>query len=249
MPQRLDQHLIALGLVPDLFTARGLIMAGKVLVNDRPSVKPGVTIPANAKIRLKDPPWPWVSRGGVKLAAAMEACAIDLTGCCCLDIGASTGGFTDVMLTHGASRVYAMDVGYGQLAWKLVQDPRVVVMDRCNIRHLQPKDLQTPVDFLTADLSFISLSQALPFAIPCLRPGGSGVVLIKPQFELAQDQVEKGGVITNPVAHQAAIQQVQNMAEGLGLQSMRILPSPIPGPAGNKEFLYYFRLNQGHYPA
>ncbi|MBF0439442.1 MAG: TlyA family RNA methyltransferase [Magnetococcales bacterium] len=240
MTQRLDQRLVASGHVPDLTTARGLIMAGKVLVNDRPQVKCGFMIATDAIIRLKDPPLPWVSRGALKLQEALDQCNLDVTGCLCLDVGASTGGFTDLLLTRGAARVIALDVGYGQLAWKLSQDPRVVVMDRCNIRHLQPKDLPGPVDFLTADLSFISLHQALPAATLCLRPGGSGVVLIKPQFELTREKVEKGGVVTNPLHHQEAIERVQSLAADLELITIQILPSPILGPAGNREFLYCF---------
>lgn len=215
-------------------------MAGKVLVNDRPCIKPGTPVPVDAVIRIKEPSLPWVSRGGLKLIAAIEFFTIDLTECICLDVGASTGGFTDVMLTHGAKRVYALDVGYGQLAWKLSSDPRVVVMDRCNIRHLKPDTLPEPMDFLTADVSFISLSQTLPTAIPCLRPGGCGVVLIKPQFELPADKVDKGGVVTNPLWHQQAIERVQTLTLELGLESLGVIPSPIQGPAGNKEFLYYF---------
>ncbi|MBF0270505.1 MAG: TlyA family RNA methyltransferase [Magnetococcales bacterium] len=246
MAQRLDRLLIARGLVPDEATARGLIMTGKVLVCDRPSLKPGSLIADDAPIRLKDPPLPWVSRGALKLEAALDGCGLDVTGLICLDVGASTGGFTDLLLSRGAARVFALDVGYGQLAWKLLQDPRVVVMDRCNIRHLQPKDLPEPVDFLTTDISFIALTLALPPAVACLRDGGVGVALVKPQFELPREQIPKGGVVTDPRHHQQAIDQALAVGEKLGLTTIHTLPSPILGPAGNREFLYCFRKPSCH---
>ncbi|MBF0340262.1 MAG: TlyA family RNA methyltransferase [Magnetococcales bacterium] len=240
MAQRLDHLLLARGMATDLPTAVGLIMTGKVLVNDHPQLKPGFRVPESALIRLKDPPLPWVSRGALKLVAALEGMALDVTGRVCLDVGASTGGFTDLLLSRGAARVFAVDVGYGQLAWKLVQDPRVVVMDRCNIRHLSPRDLPGLVDFLTMDISFMALTLALPAAVACLREEGQGVALIKPQFELPREMVEKGGVITDPLSHQQAIERVQAAGAALGLTTRQILPSPVLGPAGNREFLYGF---------
>ncbi|MBF0294473.1 MAG: TlyA family RNA methyltransferase [Magnetococcales bacterium] len=240
MAHRLDRLLLERGLVADLSAARGLIMTGKVLVNDRPWNKPGTPVPDGAAIRLKEKPVPWVSRGGLKLAAALEACPIDLTGAVCLDVGASTGGFTDVMLAHGARRVYALDVGYGLLAWKLVSDPRVVVMDRRNIRHLTATDLPEPMDFCSADLSFVSLVHSMAPVVSHLRPGGEGVVLVKPQFELPRDRVQKGGVVTDPLLHQEAIGLVEAEAGRLGLRVVRVLPSPVLGPAGNREFLLHF---------
>ncbi|MBF0628300.1 MAG: TlyA family RNA methyltransferase [Magnetococcales bacterium] len=240
MTQRLDRLLVARGLVADLATAVGLIMTGKVLVGGRPVVKPGAGVADQVEIRLKDPPLPWVSRGALKLEAALDGCGLEVNGLVCLDVGASTGGFTDLLLSRGAARVFAVDVGYGQLAWKLVQDPRVVVMDRCNIRQLKPDDLAGPVDFLTMDISFMSLAQALPAAVSCLREGGTGVVLIKPQFELPREMISKGGVVMDPALHQQAIDRVRSVAEGLGLTSRATLPSPIVGPAGNREFLYCF---------
>ncbi|MBF0178843.1 MAG: TlyA family RNA methyltransferase [Magnetococcales bacterium] len=239
MAQRLDRLLLERGLVADLTVARGLIMAGKVLVDDRPWSKPGTPVPDGAGIRLKENPVPWVSRGGLKLAAALEGAAIDLAGAVCLDVGASTGGFTDVMLAHGARRVYALDVGYGLLAWKLVSDPRVVVMDRRNIRHLTAADLPEPVDFCSADLSFVSLVQTLAPVVLHLRPGGEGVVLVKPQFELPREKVGKGGVVTDPALHREAIGLVEAEAGRLGLRVVRVLPSPVLGPAGNREFLLH----------
>ncbi|MBF0213241.1 MAG: TlyA family RNA methyltransferase [Magnetococcales bacterium] len=241
MAQRLDRLLIARGLVADPATAVGLIMTGKVLVQDRPILKPGTLVPDQAEIRLKEPAIPWVSRGALKLEAAIDALSLEVTGLTCLDVGASTGGFTDLLLSRGAERVFALDVGYGQLAWKLTRDPRVVVMDRFNIRHLQPKDLPGPMDLLVSDISFISQTMALPPAVVCLKPGGIGVALIKPQFELPRALVPQGGVITDPDHHQQAIDWVRTLGEKLGLVTITILPSPILGPAGNREFLYCFR--------
>lgn len=240
MRKRLDQLLIERGLASDATRAQALILAGKVLVNDRADGKAGSLIAGEARIRLKDPPLAWVSRGALKLEAALEDRGWDLTGLACLDVGASTGGFTDVMLAHGAARVFAVDVGHGQLAWKLQTDPRVVVMDRRNIRHLRPEDLPGPVDFLASDISFISQTLALPPSIACLRPGGHGVVLIKPQFELPRDGIDKGGVVRDPARHEQAIGKVRAAGESLGLTTLAILPSPIAGPAGNREFLYCF---------
>ncbi|MBF0261043.1 MAG: TlyA family RNA methyltransferase [Magnetococcales bacterium] len=240
MRKRLDLLLIERGLAPDEIRAQALILAGKVLVNDRADGKAGSLIAEEARIRLKDPPLAWVSRGALKLKAALESHNRDLTGLTCLDVGASTGGFTDVMLAHGAARVFAVDVGHGQLAWKLQTDPRVVVMDRCNIRHLRPEDLPTPVDFLASDISFISQTLALPPSVACLRPDGHGVVLIKPQFELPRHLIDKGGVVRDPGLHEQAIAKVRAAGDALGLTTLEILPSPIAGPAGNREFLYCF---------
>ncbi|MEO5345049.1 MAG: TlyA family RNA methyltransferase [Magnetococcus sp. YQC-9] len=241
MAQRLDQLLVTRGLADDETRARALILAGRVLVNDRADLKAGSQVAESAAIRLKEVALPWVSRGALKLKAALEGRPWgDLTGRVCLDIGASTGGFTEVMLAFGAARVYAVDVGYGQLAWKLQSDPRVVVKDRCNIRLLQPGDLSEWVDFIASDISFISLTLALPPAIACLRPGGYGVVLIKPQFELPRHLIAKGGVVRDPALHQQAIERVRSAGEALGLTTLEILPSPIAGSAGNREFLYCF---------
>ncbi|MBF0613706.1 MAG: TlyA family RNA methyltransferase [Magnetococcales bacterium] len=241
MPQqRLDQVLIQRGLVADEAAARALIMTGKVLVHERPVLKPGTQVAEQVPIRIKEPALAWASRGALKLEAALTALQRDVRGLICLDVGASTGGFTDLLLTRGALRVFALDVGYGQLAWKLVQDPRVVVMDRCNVRHLQPTDLPGPIDFLTLDLSFISLKLALPPAAACLRVGGHGVALVKPQFELPKECIPKGGVITNPTLHQRALEQVVQIGHTIGLTPMHLLPSPILGATGNQEFLYCF---------
>ena len=241
---RLDQLLLQRGLVTSARQALGLIMAGKVLVDDRPSTKPGTLIAPHAEIRLLEKPQPWVSRGGLKLAHALNFFSIHPKNNVCLDVGASTGGFTDALLQGGARKVYAVDVGYGLLAWKLVQDPRVVVLDRTNIRQMEATMVPEAVDMLTMDVSFIALSQALPPALVFLRHGGCGVVLLKPQFELPRDKVTKGGVIQDPELHQEAITSFEQLAERLDLRVEGVTPSPVTGSKGNREFLFCFRKNR-----
>lgn len=216
-------------------------MAGKVLVNDRPVTKPGTSTAHHAVIRLPKKMIPWVSRGGIKLAHALDVFGFSPRNAVCLDVGASTGGFTDVLLSRGATRVYALDVGYGQLAWKLSQDPRVVVLDRTNIRQVGPAKLPEQVDLLTMDVSFIALSQALPPALVFLRSEGFGVVLLKPQFELAREKITKGGVVQDPVLHQEARDLFETLAKTLGLDVRGVVPSPVTGSKGNKEFLFLFQ--------
>ncbi len=244
MKKRLDHRLLELGLAPDIIQARALIMAGAVLVDDRPLDKAGTPVATDASIRLRDKKRktnsPWVSRGGEKLTRAIDHWRIDVNGRTCLDVGASTGGFTDVLLQHGAARVYAVDVGYGQLAWKLARDPRVVALDRCNIRTLPRERIAEPADFLTMDLSFISLVQALPPALPFLGDGAAGVLLVKPQFELPREEVETGGVVRDADAHQRAIAAVERLMTNLELKPRGVIPSPITGAKGNREFLFYF---------
>lgn len=240
MRQRLDKIMVARGLAASRERAHALILAGEVWVNDLPAPKPGMQLLPDARIRLAGEELPWVSRGALKLLHALEQWSIRPDGWVCLDVGASTGGFTEVLLTHGAARVYAVDVGYGQLAWKLQQDPRVVSIERSNIRHLEPERIPEPVDFLTMDVSFISLTVALPPALSFLRAGGSGVVLIKPQFEVGRGEVGKGGVVRDPLQHEAAVEKIRLLTQTLGLEARGVLPSPITGPKGNREFLFHF---------
>ncbi|MBF0098401.1 MAG: TlyA family RNA methyltransferase [Magnetococcales bacterium] len=228
-------------MVGTLAEAVALIMDGQVLVAERKVTKPGTLCKPEVTIRLLRQTLAWVSRGGYKLAHGLAHFALSVTGAVCLDVGAATGGFTDVLLQHGAARVYALDVGYGQLAWKLAQDARVVVMDRCNIHRMLPEQLPQAVDVLTMDVSFIGLEQALPPAVHCLRAGGHGLVLIKPQFELSRAQVTPGGVIHDPALHQEAIARFTRLSERLGLQVHGATPSPVLGPKGNQEFLGCFR--------
>ncbi|MBF0358103.1 MAG: TlyA family RNA methyltransferase [Magnetococcales bacterium] len=242
MKLRLDQYLLENGLVNSMAKARGLIMAGEVLINDRPENKPGTPVPNSATVRIKGGnDKKWVSRGGLKLVGALEKWSINLTEKTCLDVGASTGGFTDVMLANGATRVYALDVGYGILDWKLVSDPRVVVMDRSNIRNLTPEQIPEAMDFITTDVSFISLRKALPPAVATLKPNGYGVALIKPQFELPPQDVEQGGVVSNPGLQKKAVDLILEQMVNWNLKSLGTTPSPITGPKGNIEFLLYYQ--------
>lgn len=240
---RLDHLLLEKNLAAPLEKARALIMTGQVLVQDRPMTKPGTLLPSDTTIRIRvgRTDCPWVSRGGLKLVGALEAWKIDPQDKICLDVGASTGGFSDVLLQNGARRVYALDVGYGLLDWKLVSDPRIVVMDRTNIRHLNPEQIADPIDLLTTDVSFISLSQALPPALATLKPNGEGVALIKPQFELPKDRVGKGGVVREASLHQQAIDDILAQAEAWNIHPLGVCPSPLTGPKGNREFLFHYR--------
>ncbi|MBF0384192.1 MAG: TlyA family RNA methyltransferase [Magnetococcales bacterium] len=242
MKKRLDLYLLDNGLVPTIEKARGLIMSGQVLVDDRPVDKPGSSVGKSANVRIKgDKGKKWVSRGGFKLDHAITHWKIDLNNKICLDVGASTGGFTDVMLTHGAKRVYALDVGYGILDWKLVSDSRVVVMDRCNIRNLTPDQIPEPIDFITTDVSFISLKKALPPALSTLKPDGHGISLIKPQFELPQKDIPQGGVVKDRDMQIQAVDSILKQSKDWRVQTIGTTPSPITGPKGNREFLFYYK--------
>jgi len=239
---RLDQLLVEKGLAESREKAKRLILAGQILVDGHPSPKPGHNLAPDHKIILKEAER-FVSRGGEKLEGAMEAFPIELKGQVCLDIGSSTGGFTDCMLQHGATKVYAIDVGKGQLHWKLREDDRVVVMEGTNARHLTPKDLPEPADFASIDTSFISLTNILPAVKGLLKPGGEIVSLIKPQFEAGKEDVNKGrGVITNPTIHEAVISKIRKFGtEELGLKWIGLETSPLKGPKGNIEFLAYWK--------
>ena len=235
--ERLDLLLAQRGLAPSQDQAQRLIMAGQVSVGDQVVDKPGTRVPTRSQVTVKGSS-PFVSRGGFKLEAALEAFDLDVRGSTVADAGASTGGFVDCLLQRGASRVYAIDVGYGQLAWKLRQDPRVVVLDRTNARHLER--LAEPVDLVTIDVSFISLKLILPAAMDWLREGGQIVALIKPQFEAAPEQVEDGGVVRDGVVHRAVLEDLTAWAASRDMGLMGLIRSPLTGPAGNIEFLAHW---------
>lgn len=239
--ERIDRLLVTRGLAESREKAQRLIRAGKVRVNGTPSTKPGKEVDIESEIAVASPPR-FVGRGGEKLLAALEHWTPDLTGVIALDIGASTGGFTDCMLQHGAARVYAIDVGRGQLAWSLRQDERVVVMEQTNARHLQPAALRgLPAEgagFFSADVSFISLTKILPAVARLVAPDFRGVTLIKPQFEAGREHVEKGGVVRDPAVHEDVIERITRFGETeLGWTCGGVIPSPLKGPAGNIEFL------------
>jgi 23S rRNA (cytidine1920-2'-O)/16S rRNA (cytidine1409-2'-O)-methyltransferase len=232
--------LVTRGLAESREQARRLIMAGEVLVNEQVSDKPGRTLPLDTSIRVRTP-LPYVSRGGQKLAAALQAFAVPVAGIVAVDVGASTGGFTDCLLQHGASRVFAIDVGYGQLAWKLRADPRVVALERTNIRHLTQLPDGTFADLAVIDASFISLALVLPPTLNLLTPQGEIVALIKPQFEAGQEDVGKGGVVRDAKVHRRVLQETFDLAATLGLTVAGLIASPLLGPAGNVEFLVWLR--------
>ncbi len=239
MKERLDKLLVQQGLVTSRERARALILAGKVVVDDHRVDKAGIKVEVDAHLRLKGEDIPFVSRGGLKLQKGLEQFAIDVSGRVAIDVGASTGGFTDCLLQHGAAKVYAVDVGYGQLAWKLREDPRVINLERCNIRTLQAESLQEPPSLAVIDASFISLSKVLPQTLELLSATAEVLALIKPQFEVGKGLVGKGGVVKDEKLHQQVIDDVQEMALELGCQVLGVTESPILGPKGNKEFLLH----------
>ena len=238
---RLDHLLVARGLVPSRERARALILAGQVRVNGQPATKAGHDVADDADVQVAVPDHPYVGRGGLKLARALDAFAIDVRDALALDIGASTGGFTDVLLQRGARQVVALDVGHGQLDWKLRTDPRVVVREHVNARYLADDDLPGPFDLVAIDVSFISLRQILPVVPPRLSPHGDVVALVKPQFEAGRADVGKGGLVTDPAVHARVLEEVRRAARALGLTPMADTPSPITGTTGNQEFLLHLR--------
>lgn len=242
---RLDQLLVDRGLAPSREKAKALVLAGQVVVGEHQAEKPGVRVDPALPTRLKGELNPFVSRGGLKLAAALDGFGVDPCGLVCVDVGASTGGFTDCLLQAGAVRVYAVDVGYGQLAWKLQQDPRVLSLERQNIR-LMPRDrIPEAVDLVVVDASFISLKLLLPKVWELLAPGGDAVVLVKPQFEVGKGQVGKGGVVRDPQLRQAALDGVCSRAKEIGFTVAGRLESPVLGAKkGNVEFLAYLRRTE-----
>jgi 23S rRNA (cytidine1920-2'-O)/16S rRNA (cytidine1409-2'-O)-methyltransferase len=238
--ERLDKILLERRLVASREEGRGRILAGDVWVNDRRMTKAGTLLDASVMIRIHAAP-PYVSRGGTKLEKALDAFGVTVKDKVALDVGASTGGFTDCLLAHGALRVYAVDVGYGQLDWKLRNDPRVVVLERTNIRYLRVADLPRAADLATVDVSFISLRLVLPQVRTLLSAGAPIVALIKPQFEVGKGKVGKGGVVRSPQEHQRVIDEITTVAAGIGYQVAGLVESPLLGPKGNKEFLMHLK--------
>jgi 23S rRNA (cytidine1920-2'-O)/16S rRNA (cytidine1409-2'-O)-methyltransferase len=235
---RADLLLVERGLAESRTRAQALIMAGQVTSGSRRIDKPGALLPSDAPLQVKGPDHPWVSRGGVKLAAGLEHFQIDPEGRVCLDLGASTGGFTDVLLSRGAAKVFAVDVGHGQLAWKLRQDPRVIVLERTNARSLTAAQVPDPIDLLVCDASFIGLEVVLPASLALAAPGALLIALIKPQFEVGKGQVGKGGVVRDPALHQAVCARIEAWLGRLpDWTVLGLTESPITGPQGNKEFL------------
>lgn len=241
MPRRrLDQIVADRGLAPSRERARALILGGHVLVDGRPATKAGTPVDETADVRLVVPDHPYVGRGGLKLAHALDTFGIGVEGRDCLDIGASTGGFTDVLLQRGAVRVVALDVGHGQLDWRLRTDPRVVVMEGVNARRLVPSDLPGPTDLVAVDVSFISLRHILPAVPPLLRADADVVVLVKPQFEAGRSEA-RTGVIRDPAVRARVVEEVAAVAAEVGLTRVASTPSPITGQKGNVEFLLHLR--------
>jgi 23S rRNA (cytidine1920-2'-O)/16S rRNA (cytidine1409-2'-O)-methyltransferase len=212
-------------------------MAGRVLVNRLPVEKPGAQIGEDDDVTVRGGELPYASRGGIKLQAAIEAFGIRVENSVCMDVGASTGGFTDCLLQYGAARVFAVDVGYGQLAWQLRQDPRVVAIERTNIRHMPFETIGSRVDLITIDVSFISLKIVVPAVRPFIQPRGHIIALVKPQFEVGKGKVGKGGVVRDPQLHQQVLDELSGFFQNAGFNTLDIIPSPITGPKGNREFL------------
>jgi 23S rRNA (cytidine1920-2'-O)/16S rRNA (cytidine1409-2'-O)-methyltransferase len=238
---RLDVLLVDRGLAASRERARALILAGQVRVDGRVVSKAGAAVERDASVELASGDHPYVGRGGVKLAHALDALGIDPAGRRALDLGASTGGFTDVLLRRGAAQVVALDVGRGQLDWRLRNDPRVVVRERVNARSLSPADIPHPVDLVTIDVSFISVSLILPGLLPWLAPGADLVVLVKPQFEAGRDEVGPGGLVTDPRVHAAVLEKVARDAAAAGFERLAVVPAAITGATGNQEFFLHLR--------
>ena len=241
---RLDKLLVDRELAPSRERARALILSGNVLVGEERRDKAGALIPADAAIRIKGQDHPYVSRGGVKLKGALEAFGVCVRALVCLDVGASTGGFTDCLLQEGAAKVYAVDVGYGQLAWRLRQDPRVRSIERTNIRTFDGRGLDDPIDLAVMDASFISLKLVVPAVLRLIKADASVLALVKPQFEVGRAAVEKHGVVRNPDLHRQVMEEMEAFFDHLGLHVLGTSASPILGPAGNREFFIYARRRQ-----
>lgn len=239
--QRLDVLIVSRGLCDSREQAQRLILAGEVTVRDQVITKPGTKVDDTLPVTLKSKP-KYVSRGGLKLEGALQAFPVSAEGKVCLDIGSSTGGFTDCLLQNGALRVHAVDVGTNQLVWKLRNDPRVIVREQFNARYMTPEDLGEKVELIVSDVSFISLTKILPAAYGCLLPGGDLLVLIKPQFELQPEDIGAGGIVRDPDLHQRAVDKIHDfVVNELGREWMGVADSPIKGMEGNKEFLAWLR--------
>ena len=240
--QRLDVLLVKKGLAQSRQRAQGLILAGEVLVENEKLTKAGIQVPESANIRLTGRGNPYVSRGGLKLEAALREFNIEVNGLRCLDVGASTGGFTDCLLQHGAIHVTSVDVGYGQLHWKIRTDSRVYVLERTNIRYLHTDALKNTVDLTCIDVSFISLRIVVPAVLHFVKKTGTIICLIKPQFEVQKGLVGKNGVVRDPSLHQRVLEELAETFYNLKLHQSSIIPSPILGPKGNKEYLTVLRF-------
>jgi len=241
MKERLDKLLVQRGLVISRERARALIIAGKVIVDDHRVDKAGAQVHVDSDLRLKGEDIPYVSRGGLKLEKALREFKVIVRDRIAIDVGASTGGFSDCLLQFGAKKVYAVDVGYGQLAWSLRENPQIVNLERTNIRHLEPTQLDEPPELAVIDASFISLSKVLPSTLCLLTDAAEVVALIKPQFEVGKGQVGKGGVVKDRLLHDQVVQQIRDLATELNCQIHGTTESPILGPKGNREFLIYLQ--------
>jgi 23S rRNA (cytidine1920-2'-O)/16S rRNA (cytidine1409-2'-O)-methyltransferase len=236
---RLDRLLVERGLVESRERGHALILAGQVLVQGQKQDKAGALVPEDAELRILGEVLPYVSRGGLKLEGALKEFKISVEGKTALDVGASTGGFTDCLLQHGAAKVYAVDVGYGQLAWKLRQDPRVITIERVNIRDIASSLVPEPIDIAVIDVSFISLEKVVPSILKLLKPDAELIALIKPQFEVGRGQVGKGGIVRDEAARGAAVDRITDFIRGSGFEVKGVMPSPITGQDGNVEFLIH----------
>jgi 23S rRNA (cytidine1920-2'-O)/16S rRNA (cytidine1409-2'-O)-methyltransferase len=243
--QRLDMLLVEKQLAESRTKAQAIIMSGEVYVNGQKADKPGMSYETDANIEVRGHACPYVSRGGLKLEKALRDFQVDPTGYVCSDSGASTGGFTDCLLQQGAKKVFAIDVGYGQLAWKIRQDPRVVCMERTNIRYVTPEDLGEPLDLSVVDVSFISLKIVLPAIQKLLKPTGQVLCLIKPQFEAGKEKVGKKGVVRDPMVHLEVLESFVDLARQLGFTIRNLTFSPVKGPEGNIEFLGHLSMEPG----
>ena len=243
--ERLDKLLMEKGIVRSRERAQALIMEGKVTVDGRTIDKPGTKVEVEASLLLREGAQPYVGRGGIKLEAALSAFGVDPRGMAVMDVGASTGGFTDCVLQKGARKVYAVDVGYGQLAWKLQKDPRVVSLERRNVRYLKKEEIPEEIDLVLIDTSFISIEKFLPHLLGFLRREGHLIGLIKPQFEVGKGEVGKGGVVRNPILHQKVIERISQFSRGLGLNVLGVMESPLLGTQGNKEFFILLKKEDG----
>ena len=243
--ERLDSLLVSQGFCETRSKAQAVIMAGEVYVNGQKIDKPGTMLLPESSIEVRGGVCPYVSRGGLKLEKALRDFGVDVTGYVCSDSGASTGGFTDCLLQQGASKVFAIDVGYGQLAWKIRNDPRVVTMERTNVRYLTPEQLGEPLDLSVIDVSFISLALVLPSIYSVLKPDGQVLCLIKPQFEAGKDKVGKKGVVRDPETHADVLEKFVDTATALGFTLKNLTFSPVKGPEGNIEFLAHLSKTTG----
>jgi 23S rRNA (cytidine1920-2'-O)/16S rRNA (cytidine1409-2'-O)-methyltransferase len=240
---RLDRLLVVRGLAPTREKAQAMILSGAVSVDGRRVDKAGAPVEERARVEVAGPPHPYVSRGGVKLEAALDRFGLDPAGVVCLDVGASTGGFTDCLLQRGALRVYAVDVGYGQLDAKLRGDPRVILREKVNARSLSAEQVPEPIGFAAIDVSFISVRLVLPAVVALVAKGGAIVVLAKPQFEAGRAEVGKGGIVRSEEVRSRIVLEVDEFGRGIGLEPIGAVPSPIRGAHGNEEFLLAFRVN------